>query len=152
MPAESNAESNKVVIRQFMERAFNQGDLTAVDTHMAAAAVDHQEPVNTNFCTHLKQVITALRTAFPDLHFELHEVLAEGDTVAFRSTMTGTHLGPLQLGPGPQLPPTGHSIRVAHMHFVQIIDGKGRDLWHLWDTPAMMRQLGAVPDTQHAAA
>ena len=134
-------EANKVMIRQFMERAFNQGDLTAIDTHLAATAVDHQEPIATNFCVHLKQVITALRTAFPDLHFELHEMLAGDDMVAFRSTMTGTHLGPFQLGVSPQLPATGRSIQITHMHFVRIVDGKGHDLWHLWDTPAMMRQL-----------
>lgn len=147
-----SAEFNKAVIREFMERAFNQGDLTAVDTHLAATSVDHQEPVDTNFCTHLKQVITALRTAFPDLHFELHEVLAEGNVVAFRSTMTGTHLGMLQLGPGSQLPPTGRPISVAHMHFVRLVAGKGQDLWHLWDTPTMMRQLGVMPDPQRAGA
>jgi len=147
-----STESNNAMIRQFMEQAFNQGDLTAVDTHLAASATDHQEPVNANFCTHLKQVITGLRTAFPDLHFELHDVLAEGDIVAFRSTMTGTHRGPLQLGPGPQLPPTGRSVHVAHMHFVRVVDGKGHDLWHVWDTPMLMQQVGGIPRPQQAPA
>ena len=140
------ALDNKEVIRRFMERAFNQGDLAAVDEHLAPIAVDHQESPGTNFRTHLKQVITGLRRAFPDLHFELHEVLAEGDIVAFRSTMTGTHLGPLQLGPGPAVAASGHTVSVPHMHFVRVIDGKGYDLWHLWDTPAMMRQLGVTPN------
>lgn len=138
-------EANKLMIRQFMERAFNDGDLSAIDRHLASDAADHQEPVGAHFATHLKRVITALRTAFPDLHFEIHDMLAEGDIVAFRSTMTGTHHGPFQLGPSPQIAPTGHAIRVAHMHFVRIADGKGQDLWHLWDTPAMMQQLGVRP-------
>ena len=138
------ATDNKESIRQFMERAFNQGDLSAVDDHSAATGSDHQESEGPNFCTHLKQVIMGLRRAFPDLHFELHDVLAEGEIVAFRSTMTGTQLGPLQLGPGPQLPPTGNTVNVAHMHFVRLIDGKGYDLWHVWDTPGMMRQLGVA--------
>ena len=137
-----SSDRNKTLIRQFMERAFNQGDLSAVDEHLAVHAVDHQEAAGVNFCTHLKQVISGLRMAFPDLHFELHEVLGEGDFVAFRSTMTGTHSGPLRLGPGPAIPPTGRHIDVAHMHFVRMVDGKGHDLWHLWDTPGLMRQLG----------
>ena len=145
-------ESNKTMIREFMERAFNQGDLTAVDTHLAPTAVDHQSPINTNFCTHLKQMIMGLRTAFPDLHFDLEEVVAEGDIVAFRSTMTGTHHGPFRFGPHPPLPPTGRSIKVAHMHFVRVVEGKGHDLWHLWDTPAMMQQLGAMPEPQQHPA
>ena len=144
---------NKETIRQFMERAFNQGDLAAVDEHLAKDAVDHQEPAGTDFCVHLKEVISGMRRAFPDLHFEIHQVLAEGDIVAFRSTMTGTHLGPLTLdATRAPLPPTGKSVSVPHMHFVRIVNGKGHELWHLWNTPAMMRQLGAAPEAQRATA
>ena len=137
-------ETNKAFTREFMERAFNEGDLDAVDVHLGGTAVDHQEPSGVNFTTHLKQVITALWTAFPDLHFEIHNMLAEDDIVAFRSTMTGTHLGLLQMGPGPGVPPTGQAISVAHMHFVQFANGKGMDLWHLWDSQGMMQQLGVM--------
>ena len=145
------SESNKAMIRHFMERAFNQGDLSAVDTYLADSARDHQEPVNTNFCAHLKQIITTLRTAFPDLHFQLHEMVAERDIVAFRSTMTGTHTGVLQLGPRPALPATGRTINVVHMHFVRVVGGKGQELWHLWDTPAMMQQLAELPVSRPTA-
>lgn len=140
-------EANKTFVRDFMERAFNQGDLTAVDEHLSQNAVDYQEPAGTNFCNHLKEVITMLRTAFPDLHFELHEVLAEGDIVSFRSIMTGTHQGMLQ-----GVPPTGKKVSVPHMHFVRMENGKGTALWHLWDTAAMMRQLGVVPQGQRQLA
>ena len=136
------AQTNKADARQFMESAFNQGDLAAVDGHVAPSGIDHQEPPGTDFAIHLKEVITGLRTAFPDLHFEIHEMLAEGDIVAFRSTMTGTHLGVLNIGPIRGLPPTGHKVAVPHMHFIRVIDGKVSDLWHIWDTPGMMRQLG----------
>lgn len=139
------AQANKAMVRDFMERAFNQGDLSAVDERLGSSAVDHQEPLGANFRAHLKQVITGLRRAFPDLRFELHDVLAEGDIVAFRSTMTGTHLGPFQLGPSPEVPPTGRPVKVAHMHFLRVVDGRGQDLWHLWDTPALMRQMQAAP-------
>lgn len=145
------AENNKVIVCLFMEQAFNQGNLAAVDEHLAATGIDHQEPSGTDFRAHLKQVITGLRTAFPDLHFELHEVLAEGEIVAFRSTMTGTHLGSLQLGPGLQVLPTGRPVSVPHMHFVRMVDGKGADLWHQMDTKSMMCQLGLVPEPQRTA-
>lgn len=144
-------EDNKRTVREFMERAFNEGDLAAVDEHLASTGVDYQEPSGTDFRAHLKQVITGLRTAFPDLHFELHEMLAEGDIVAFRSTMTGTHRGPLRLGPGPQVAATGRSISIAHMHFVRVVDGQGQGLWHLWDTPGMLRQLGVMREPPPAA-
>ena len=132
-------ETNKALARNFMERAFNEGNLTIVDEALAQDGIDHQEPLGTNFVTHLKEVITMLRTAFPDLHFEIHAMLAEGELVAFRSTMTGTHRGPFQ-----GLLPTGRQISVAHMHFVHYVNGKTSDLWHVWDIAGLMRQLGAA--------
>jgi steroid delta-isomerase-like uncharacterized protein len=139
-------ETNKAAALEFIERGFNRGDLTAVDEHLAPQGIDHQEPMGTEFVTHLKEVIAGLRTAFPDLRFEVHSILAEGDIVAFRSTMTGTHRGSLTVGPGRGLPPTGRTISVPHMHFVRMAHGKAIDLWHLWDTPQMLRQLGVAPE------
>src|SRR5258708_17166263 len=127
------------------ERGFNQGDLSVVDEQVAPDGIDHQEALGTQFVAHLKEVIVGLRTAFPDLKFEVHSILVDGDMVASRSTMTGTHLGPLNVGPGRGLPPTGRTVSVQHMHFVRMAHGKATDLWHLWDTPQMLRQLGVAP-------
>jgi predicted ester cyclase len=133
-----------------MERAFNEGDLSTIDMYNAPDGIDHQEPPGTDFIAHLKEVVTGLRTAFPDLHFEIHDMLAEGDMVAFRSTMTGTHSGLFNVGPGRPIPATGRQISVPHMHFVRIVDGKTTDLWHVWNIPMMMQQLGAVPAPQQS--
>lgn len=145
-----NNHPNEVLVRTFMERAFHQGDLSAVDEYNTPDGVDHQEPLGTDFIVHLKRVIVALRTAFPDLHFEIHDVLAEGDNVAFRATMTGTHQGTLSLMPGQALPATGRQIAVPHMYFMRIVNGKTVDLWHLWNAPMMLTQLGVAP-APHAA-
>ncbi|MBK8023999.1 MAG: ester cyclase [Chloroflexi bacterium] len=136
--------SNEALVRAFMDRAFNQGDLSAVDEFNTPDGIDHQEPPGTDLSTHLKQVVVSLRTAFPDLHFEIHDLLSAGDLVAFRSTMTGTHTGTLSLMPGKSLPATGRRVSVPHMHFVRIVGGKTTDLWHLWNMPMMMQQLGAA--------
>jgi steroid delta-isomerase-like uncharacterized protein len=130
------------------ERMFNQGDLAYVDNALAPGAVDHQEPDGTDFAAHLKNVISTLRTAFPDLRFNVHEIVCEGDVVACRSTMSGTHQGPLRIGPMAGLPVSGTSIEVPHMHFFRY-DAEGRltDLWHVWNTLMLARQLGApAPD------
>lgn len=130
------------------ERMFNEGDLTYADEQAhAASAVDHQEPLGTDFAEHMKDVVTMLRRAFPDLHFEVHEILQEGDIVATRSTMTGTHLGRLALGPLAAIEPQGNKIAVPHMHFFRYENGRLKDLWHVWDTLGLMRQLGVpAPD------
>lgn len=135
------------------ERMFNQGDLPYVDEAIAPDGVDHQEPEDTEFAAHLKEVIAVLRTAFADLHFEVHEMLAEGDVVATRSTMTGTHTGALKIGPMAGLPVAGARVEVPHMHFFRYDEqGRVKDLWHVWNTLLLARQLGApAPDLRVGA-
>lgn len=122
---------------------FNKGDLSVVDELVAVGGEDHQEAPDTDFAEHLKDVISKMRAVFPDLHFEIHHALAEGDIVATRSTMTGTHEGRFEIGPFKDIPPTGRRVQVAHMHFFRWVAGKNTDLWHIMDTHAWMRQLGA---------
>jgi steroid delta-isomerase-like uncharacterized protein len=142
------SEQLKALTLEGFERMFNNGDLDYLEQAIAPGAVDHQEPEGTDFVAHLKEVITTLRTAFPDLHFEVHEILAEDGIVACRSTMTGSHEGPLNIGPLAALPVTGARIEVPHMHFFRY-DPQGRltDLWHVWNTLLLARQIGApAPD------
>jgi predicted ester cyclase len=137
-------EQLKALTLEGFERMFNHGDLDYVAQAIAPGAVDHQEPAGTAFVAHLKEVITTLRTAFPDLRFEVHEILADADIVACRSTMTGTHQGPLNIGPMAALAITGTRIEVPHMHFFRYdADGRVTDLWHVWNTLLLARQLGA---------
>jgi predicted ester cyclase len=82
-----------------------------------------------------------LRTAFPDLHFEIKELVAERDTVAGRLTMSGTHEGPLM-----GTPPTGRSVRQDQMHFVRFQDGKAVEHWGVRDDLGMMQQLGVISE------
>jgi steroid delta-isomerase-like uncharacterized protein len=146
-------EKLKAQTLEGFERMFNQGDLDYVDGALATGAIDHQEPAGTDFAAHLKNVISTLRTAFPDLRFDVHELVGEGDTVACRSTMSGTHRGPLRIGPMSGLPVNGTRIEVPHMHFFHYdADGRLTDLWHVWNTLALARQLGApAPDLSISA-
>jgi steroid delta-isomerase-like uncharacterized protein len=142
------AEELKARTLEGFERMFNHGDLAYVDNALAPGAVDHQESDGTDVAAHLKNVISTLRTAFPDLRFEVHELICETDTVACRSTMRGTHQGPLRIGPMAGLPVNGAPIEVPHMHFFRYdTEGRLTDLWHVWNTLMLSRQLGApAPD------
>ncbi|MBA3842410.1 MAG: ester cyclase [Actinobacteria bacterium] len=142
------SEGLKASTLEGFEAMFNRGDLEFVDRALARGAVDHEEPAGTDLAAHLKTVISTLRTAFPDLRFEVHELVAEGDVVACRSTMRGTHRGPLHMGPMAGLAVNGASVEVPHMHFFRYdAEGKLTDLWHVWNTLMLARQLGApAPD------
>ena len=67
----------------------------------------------------LKAVITAFRTSFPDLHFTVEEIIAEGDKVAYRWTSHGTHQGEYE-----GIAPTGKPITATGITILRIVDGK----------------------------
>jgi predicted ester cyclase len=148
-------EQNKTVVRRTFEEGFNRGDLTVIDEGVGIG-VDHQHPDEASFAEHLKDVIRAMRTAFPDLRFEIDQMIGEGEWVSCHSFMTGTHTGDLRApllpkdGP-PVISPTGRSVKVAHMHMIRCVDGKTVELWHVMDTLTMLGQLGLLPGRSVAA-
>jgi predicted ester cyclase len=83
------------------------------------------------------------RSAFPDLHQEIEDLVAEGDTVAVRVTMTVTHLGPF-LG----VAPTGRRVRYDGMDFFRFREGKTVEHWTATDDLGLMQQLGVVPSSE----
>jgi predicted ester cyclase len=73
-------------------------------------------------------------------------MLGEGDEVAVRLTVRGTHQAVFN-----GIPPTGRRIAVEHIHIARIVDGKGVDHWAAMDTLGMLQQLGAIPAGPPAA-
>jgi len=134
-------ETNKALLRRTYEEWFNQGNLTNVDELIAPDFINHEVPpgMNNRGPESMRQVVMMLRSAFPDLHFTIEGLVAEGDTVAARVTLSGTHLGPFM-----GMAPTGRSFRQAQMHFVRFRDGKGIEHRAVRDDLGMMRQLGVT--------
>jgi steroid delta-isomerase-like uncharacterized protein len=134
-------EENKTQYRRTFEEVFNKGDLTIVNDLVAPDFLNHEVPpgMNNRGPDSTRQIVKMLRAAFPDLHVTIEDLVAEGDTVAGRVTMSGTHLGPFQ-----GIPPTGRSFQQAHMHFVRFRDGKAIEHRAVRDDLGMMRQLGLM--------
>ena len=86
------------------------------------------------------EIIAMMRAGFPDIQWTLEETIAEGDMVAARFTMRGTHTG-VFFG----APPTGRKIEVQAMNFYRfsgrkIIAERGQP-----DLLGLMQQIGAIP-------
>jgi steroid delta-isomerase-like uncharacterized protein len=88
----------------------------------------------------LKQVWATLLHAYPDLHVAAEDVIGEGDILAVRNTVTGTHRGE-HLG----VPATGRSVRYGEVFFLRFADGRIVETWGLVDLLSQMKQLGALP-------
>ena len=134
-----SSEVNKTQYRRSFEEVFNQGNLAIVDELVTPDFLNHEVPpgMNNRGPDSTRQIVKMLRTAFPDLHFTIEELVAEGDTVVGCLTMSGTHQGPLM-----GIAPTGRSIRQAQAHFVRFRDGKGIEHRAVRDDLGMMQQLG----------
>ena len=133
----------KELARRLWEEAWNQGRLEVVDEVLAAGAVDRHSFEEEDFRSHLKAAITEFRSGFPDLRAEVEDLVAEGDRVAMRVTITGTHTGPF-FGTAP----TGKTVRIRQFHFVQVNDaGQGIRHWANIGIDDLFRQLGVTPVT-----
>jgi steroid delta-isomerase-like uncharacterized protein len=140
-------EANKLAFRRAYEEVFNQGNLAVVEEVIAEDFVNREEHPATTLPgpEAVRAAATLLRTAFPDLHFTIDELVAEGELVAGRLTMRGTHKGPL-LG----ILPTGRAVEQAQMHFLRFRDGKAVEHWAVRDDAGLLRQLGVSAEPQGA--
>lgn len=132
---------NKAQLRRFYEEVFNKGNLDVVDDLATEGFVDHESlpgaPVGR---PGVKWVVNAFRWAFPNIHFEVQEMIAEGEKVASRAVITGTHEGDFM-----GLAPTGRRFRVETIDIVRFEDDRAAEHWGITDQAALLQQLGIMP-------
>lgn len=129
------SEANKALIRRFLERCLNQGDIDAVGEFVSPEFVDHLFPDHRGI-DGVKQGFRDFRTAFPDIHYAFDDIIAEGDRVVVRYTISGTHRGEF-LG----VPPSGRRVTWTGINIARINGGKFVERWGAFDTASVMRQL-----------
>lgn len=78
--------------------------------------------------------------AVPEYEDELSQMIADGDRVAYVSTMKGTQTGPLG-----DLPATGKEFTLVNVIIQRLEDGKIVETWVSWDNVAFLYQLGLMP-------
>jgi len=86
-----------------------------------------------------RQFMTIYIAAFPDLHFEINQMLADGDFVVTRYTATGTHRGNLM-----GIAPTQKRAVTRGCSVTQFRNGKPAHDWLYWDTGHLLKQLGVL--------
>jgi steroid delta-isomerase-like uncharacterized protein len=87
-----------------------------------------------------KAFTQAFRAAFPDLHYTIDDMLAEGDKVVVHATVSGTHQGAFM-----GMPATGKSATWSEIHIARMNDGKVVEHWVNQDRMGMLQQLGLIP-------
>lgn len=136
--------TNPSLVRQIFDQAFNLGNLSIVDESVSAAGITHMAswgvpPSRMG----LKQLISAYRIAFPDLHCTVEDEIHQGNKLAAHWTMRGTHKGDF-FGSRP----TGRLVEVQGIIFARVANGQIVEYWTLIDEMSMLQQLGIVPPTK----
>lgn len=132
-------------MHRFLEE-WNKGKAAArrvIDEIYATDFVAHSGSETIRGIESVKKSMNEEFSAFPDLHYTLDDMVVEGDKLAARYTMTGTHKGEFM-----GFPATNKKVTVRAIAIDRIVGGKFVEEWGMYDTLGLMQQLGAVPTTK----
>jgi steroid delta-isomerase-like uncharacterized protein len=126
-------------VRRLLEAVRDGWTREAIEEFYAPGYRRYLTPTSTPLTAEAqRERATRLRTAFPDARATLEDIVAEGDRVAYRLTIRGTHEGAF-LG----VPATGKRVEVSFLAIVRVAGGKLVEEWGGLDQVDLLRQLGA---------
>jgi steroid delta-isomerase-like uncharacterized protein len=135
-----STEGNKELVRRFIDEVWNAGNLD-----LTYDLIHPEYRIGDDGLRGPEAVIHNVRTyhaAFPDLHWQIEQMVAEDDCVAVRLVLTGTHRGEFR-----GIPATGRRIAMHEMAFWRIVESRLHTLWAQADALGMRIHLGAIPAT-----
>jgi steroid delta-isomerase-like uncharacterized protein len=135
------SEANKLLLRRWFEQVWNQKSEAAIDQMFSKDGKSHGFPDADSTLLgpeQFKAVHRAFCGAFPDLHVDVEDIVAEGDRVAVRWRVTMTHQGD-HLG----FPATGKKGTLEGSSFLIVKDNQVMDGWNRMDLQSLMQKLQA---------
>ena len=137
--AKVSSEDTKALVRRVIEEGINQGKEDPIRELVAPTYAEHSNPLSTR-PEGFKQAVRHFRDPFPDLKFNIEEVIAEGAKVATRGKWRGTHQGDF-LG----IAPKGTPVEVTYTDLWWTDNGKVVERWIQSDLLGLLVQLGISP-------
>ncbi len=135
------SEQNKAAFRAIPEKLINTGDFSTADQYFAANYVDHDAPPGAPpGLAGFQAFFSMMRAAFPDLHYTIEDLIAEGDKVVGRATVRGTMKGDF-VG----MKATGKTATWTEIHIGRYANGRLVEHWATIDQLGMLQQLGLAP-------
>jgi predicted ester cyclase len=134
-----STESNKAVISNLLH-AFEAGDTANVDKYFAANWVNHDPSLPPLEGLEGVRQLIGMWSAISNRKIVIEDSVAEGDRVAMRFLISGTHTAPFM-----GIAATGKTIHVIGSGIFRVVDGKATDNWVNFDALGLLQQLGAVP-------
>jgi len=137
---DSTLDEHRRLARRLPEEIASKGAIDGVNELFAEDVVAHISPLGeARGRDEFRELPQRMRGAFPDLEATVEEIVAEGDHVAMRVTLVGTHRGQFM-----GVDPTGRSFEIEHAIFVRFDDDVIVELWGQLDAFELFRQLGVL--------
>ena len=135
------AQMAETLLHRWFEEVWKQGRESSIDELLAGGALVHGiatpdgQPMRGS--AGFKPFFRQFRAAFPDMHITVEDVLIDGDKIAARCGVTGTHTGP-GIGAGP----TQKGVSITGICIVRVKDDKIVEGWNSFDFLSLYQQLG----------
>jgi steroid delta-isomerase-like uncharacterized protein len=139
-PCPETTTEEAIAVAEAYFDAFNSGDADALGTLLAPDYQHHGALVTSQDRALLQERLRINRAAFPDGHYEVRDIIANGDLVAIRNVFTGTLQGPYA-----GVEPAGQPVAVRAVHIHRIACGQIVETWNSGDGLGLLRQIGALP-------
>jgi steroid delta-isomerase-like uncharacterized protein len=134
---EMRSEEIEAIVRREIEQIWNNGNLSAADEIIAEHYVLHEASEDIKGLEAFKVFAKDFRTAFPNAHFDIDDVIVEGDKVVMRYTFMGKHDGDYM-----GIASTGKEVTATGIRLSRMADGKIQETWNYLDKLSILVQLG----------
>ena len=137
-----SSEKNKATINRVAKELWTGGNLSVADEVLSPSYILHDPSVPSlgRGIEPFKQFAAGYHVAIPDLKLTINDMVADGDKVVWRWTVSGTHNGPLM-----GIPATGKPVEFTGTVLSRFENGKWAEDWTNWDTLGLLQQIGVVP-------
>jgi steroid delta-isomerase-like uncharacterized protein len=132
-------QMNNQIVRRLYEEYLNQNHPELLSSLVSEDVTLHSATEERGIAAYAA-LTDRLRTAFPDMHFTLLDLIACDDRVVVRWAMDATHEGPLA-----GIPATGKRVQQRANVICRMENGKIAEIWAQMDQVGMLRQLGIDP-------
>lgn len=131
--------ANEKTMRRFVEKVINDGDLQVLEEVIHPNYLFHSPGHDLHGREKLRGTLAAYRTAFPDLHIQIGELVSAGNKTVIRFTLCGTHKGDFM-----GIAATGRQVKASGMTLSHFENGKIVEEWELLDQLTLFQQIGIV--------
>ena len=135
----SQVEANRKAAREFFQKIWNEKDESSIDKFISENAAGNDPKFGIGRES-FRQQWKLWIASFPDLHFEVNEIIVEGNRVVTRWRMSGTHTGP----EFQEIKTSGKSFAVDGVSIDTIENGVVMEGFDAWDSLGFRQQLGAI--------